>query len=56
MPRPVPREKDDLVLAWLALREAGQGWTSIARAYGVKNATTVRDAVMAVQRAIEADT
>jgi len=54
MPRPVPREKDELVLAWLSLREAGQGWTAIARAHGVKNAATVRDAVLAVQLAMEA--
>lgn len=30
-----PRERDERVLAWLALRSAGWGCAAIARAYGV---------------------
>lgn len=40
--KPVPRERDDVVLAWLEYRRAGYSWGSIARAYGTGQAAVAK--------------
>lgn len=50
----VPRARDEEVLDWLALRDAGQSYNAIARAYG-KNPGAVQTAIKAIHKAMEND-
>lgn len=48
MVRHVPRERDELVLQWLAWRAAGHGAKSIATRFGVSDYSVVRKATSGV--------
>lgn len=50
----VPRARDEEVLDWLALRDAGQSYNAIARAYG-KNPGAVQAAIKAIHKTMEND-
>lgn len=49
----VPRERDDEVLRWLAMRDAGVPIAEIARRCGVKDYQSVQSAMKAVDEESE---